>query len=232
MDHRAGFDAVRDQGDRGTCLAFAVTSAHEFRQSVDTGNLLNLSEEFLYWACKQIDDNNVPGTSFESARVSLRDTGQPLEEFWPYDEARSDADPVSYQPPAAALTAKQFKADLERGQITAEAAKELVAREQAVLVGLRLTPEFYQPVGGRIAEPTEPPTILGGHAVVLVGYEDEPQSGKPFFVIRNSWGTSWGDDGYGYLTYSHFERFGLEIWSVPRLLRPDLIPQPSAFRPS
>jgi GNAT superfamily N-acetyltransferase len=58
----------------------------------------------------------------------------------------------------------------------------------------------------QMANPSD--KIIGSHCVLLVGYDDD----KGTFTIRNSWGTSWGDKGYGYLPYEFIERFFVECW--------------------
>src|SRR2546423_878632 len=105
---------VRDQGNRGTCLAFATTTAHEAaRLRARGGEREDLSEELLYWACKQIDGDFRSGTRPESAARALRETGQPRAALWPYDGDRDDGN-SSYQPPAEALVGSA----LRRGTLT------------------------------------------------------------------------------------------------------------------
>lgn len=99
---------VRDQGERGTCLAFAVTAAHEVARAHVMGIVEDLAEETLYWGCKQIDGDTDDGTYLDSTVVALRQWGQPTESHWPYDGARKmDA---SYIPPAQALDPSQCHA--------------------------------------------------------------------------------------------------------------------------
>lgn len=66
---------ARDQGPRGTCLAFAVTSAHEARRRCCYNESTALSEEFLYWACKEIDGNTSSGTRPTAVSAALRQAG-------------------------------------------------------------------------------------------------------------------------------------------------------------
>src|SRR5690348_5225320 len=100
IDLRPLFPPVGDQGMRGTCVAFAVTSAHEIVLFKRTGTLHDLSEEALYWHCKQIDGDQDSGTSFDSAAAALKQHGQPTEEKWPYDGVRDETAP-DYTPPQA-----------------------------------------------------------------------------------------------------------------------------------
>src|SRR5579871_6198034 len=94
---------IKDQGRRGTCVAFAATAAHEALRS---GGADDLCEEFLYWAARQRDGlpRATEGTTLAAAAGALADLGQPPEGHWPYDESRDCLDPA-YQPSAAALAA-------------------------------------------------------------------------------------------------------------------------------
>lgn len=78
--------------------------------------------------------------------------------------------------------------------------------------------------GGEIPFPAPPESVRGGHAVVAVGYDDgktikNPNAGGPktkgAFLIRNSWGSSWGDGGYGWLPYEYTLRgLAVDWWSL------------------
>lgn len=60
-------------------------------------------------------------------------------------------------------------------------------------------------------------TVLGGHAIVCVGYDDGMRIGdcSGAFLIRNSWGSSWGDGGYGYLPYDYvLKGLALDWWAL------------------
>ncbi len=95
---RALLPPVRDQGQRGTCVAFAVTAAHEVARAAGTQVSEDLSEEALYWGCKIIDGNWKSGTSFGSAAAAIGATGQPLEAIWPYQPRRAAG--TRYDPPS------------------------------------------------------------------------------------------------------------------------------------
>jgi hypothetical protein len=99
IDLRGSLPPARDQGQRGTCVAFAATAAHEQCRRFTE----DLSEEFLYWACKQRD--GVPdsaGTTMTAAFGSLIDTGQATEPIWPYRPRDGDRASELTQPTAAA----------------------------------------------------------------------------------------------------------------------------------
>ena len=65
---------------------------------------------------------------------------------------------------------------------------------------------------GYVPLPQPDDSLLGGHAVVCVGYDDSNQQ----FTFRNSWGSGWGDDGYGFLPYAYVLDPGLasDFWTI------------------
>jgi hypothetical protein len=79
VDLSGSLGPVRDQGNRGTCLAFATTAGHESTRLSDLGGpRTDLSEELLYWACKQVDGNALPGRRPHLRRARLPIPGNPM----------------------------------------------------------------------------------------------------------------------------------------------------------
>jgi len=84
----------------------------------------------------------------------------------------------------------------------------------AVLLGIRLFATWYAPSGdGRIALPASSAVALGGHAVLLVGYDGDAGA-TGYFIVRNSWGDDWGEEGYAYLPDTYIEAHGLQAWGL------------------
>ena len=103
IDCTPNLRAIRDQGHRGTCVAFATSAVHEYVRALRRGALADdLCVEQLFWRCKQIDANTRDGTNFTSARDALSDPGQCDEAHWPYTPVRDLTAPTRYhlrQPP-------------------------------------------------------------------------------------------------------------------------------------
>ena len=214
VDLRISLPVVLDQGARSTCLAFAVTAAHERVRNLQNGVIEDLSEELLYWSCKQIDGDNGSGTSFRSASAALTGRGQPREDIWPYDGLRNDAD-ISYNPPEGALGAvPYFNASMTRVSPTIQDIQLWLARRFAVALGVSLSRGFFEPVRGVISMPIPEENLMDRHAVLVVGYENGATAGDGFLILRNSWGLDWGDGGYGYLPYAYIERYGGDAWAI------------------
>lgn len=214
MDLRPVLPPVRDQGERGTCVAFAVTAAHEAAIVTSAGAIEDLSEEVLYWGCKQVDGDHESGTSFHSAAIALSTWGQPPEDLWPYDERRQESDDTYLPPPGALDSRVCRKAQLQAAEATVAAIREHLAAGRSVVIGIRIGYSFLTPKAGRIPLPEPDEALTDGHALLVVGYNDGAGQRDGFLIVRNSWGEGWGDGGYGYLPYEYIERHGAQAWVV------------------
>jgi hypothetical protein len=153
LDLRTSLPIVQDQGMRSTCLAFAVTAGHENIRFIKDRVIEDLSEELLYWRCKQIDGDKEPGTVFTSAAVALMKWGQPPEEVWFYDGYCDDTD-VSYTPPSDALDSTLcYRAQMRKIDTTIQEIQIWLARGYAVTLGMLLSRDFYFPIEGVISIP-------------------------------------------------------------------------------
>jgi C1A family cysteine protease len=205
---RALLPPVRDQGSRGTCVAFAVTAAHEVARAQGEPVAEDLSEEALYWGCKVIDGDWNSGTRFTSAAAALRTTGEPLETVWPYVPGRPEGSP--YGPPTSP-SQLWHKSDLELASSDLVSLRAELDAGRPVLLGLVLFRNFLVPsAGGRIEVPPSGSPPLSSHAVLAVGHDPDA------LLVRNSWGTSWGLGGYAWLANDYAERHVHDTWTIRR----------------
>ncbi len=152
-----------------------------------------------------------PGTSFRSAATVLTRWGQPSEDIWPYDEDRDDSKP--FAPPRGVIPGDGwFRGELTAVQLGLDVLKIVLGEGRVVVIGILLTSGFFDPDEGEIPEPQAQESLWGGHAVVVAGFVDADESGH--LIIRNSWGSDWGDGGYAFLPYDYFSRFGREAWVI------------------
>jgi hypothetical protein len=211
IDLRGQLGPVRDQGRRGTCLSFAATACHEQARRRRRGALpAELGEEILYWACKQIDGDTAAGSYPRSAAQALTDTGQSAGALWPYDGARDDT-AAAYTPPSEALAA----ANMRRGTLRSVAReideiRELLRRAHALMMALELWRGFYAAHEGALELPAQADLLGVGHAVAVVGFDDDAQE----LLLRNSWGQTWGDGGYGRLPYAALRVVCRGVWRL------------------
>lgn len=211
MDRRAELGPVVWQGDRETCLAIAASAGHELLR----GDGARLSPEFLFWAAMQ-HEGTPTGLTMLQGSAALRSEGQCQESLWPYDPNRViDA---AYGPSEAArkdgkarLVARHFiKASPSVSEIRASAAAT------ASVLGLALTPSLFRTESdGRIRLPSPGERASGGHALLVVGYDDDARA----LLVRNSWGVSWGIGGYGWLPYDYPSAHLWRLWTFDALIR-------------
>ena len=196
-DMRGRFGISRDQGDRPTCIAFAVSDSH----AAARGEIDPLSVEHLYYHAVRRSPNLDPnaGVTFAEILTALRDDGQCLELGWPYlDVLPSDL--RQWTPPATAQPV--FTRDSERPVTSVDAIVESLNNDRPVVIGLLLGERFYDPISGVIAVgPGDNDTTY--HAVIGVAHG--MLGSTRAICVRNSWGEGWGDNGYAWVTEAYLQ---------------------------
>jgi len=207
---------VRDQGHRSTCLAFAATAAHELARQRRRGDPRPmLGEELLYWRCKEIDEDPEPGTTPGPATEALRNPGQSAAELWPYEGKRDETD-GNWTPPLSALDqAAMLRASMLTIDTDPVALRGALKEGHAIILGLDLWEEFFAAPGGAVGVPTKIDLLGEGHAVTLLGFSPDGS-----FVIRNSWGPTWGEDGLASIDEAAIKIAALGAWTIEDDLDP------------
>jgi C1A family cysteine protease len=208
IDLRLELPPVRDQGRRGTCVAFAVTALHERSRGQDSV----LSEEFLYGCCKWLDGNNNEGTHVESAVTSLRKVGQAEAALLPYN-------PTSAPQFKDIVSMGMFR-DARRRKVASTTVappalpilEKCLSEHRALVTVLEVHPSFFVPKENCI-DVTPNESFQGLHAVLLGGYSRR-NDGNRYFIMRNSWGRAWGQDGYAYLSYDYYFKYHRGTWVI------------------
>jgi hypothetical protein len=180
----------RDQGRRGTCLAFAATGAHGVARSIRD----SLSVEWLFFGAKQRDGSAQDGTTTRAVREALELDGQPEEKVWPYDPMRSVSG-TSYRPPPLNGSSCYTRSSTPQSGKVAEVIAALDAEVPVVLV-VSLTEGFVQAANNTVTAADARGPSLGLHGVLAVGHGVRPSDGAAHLIIRNSWGVNWAAGGY------------------------------------
>ena len=200
VDLRQFMTHVEDQGEIGSCTANATAGAYEYlvkrNQEID----YDVSRLFLYYNARKINglEKQDSGAFIEWAMQALEKEGACCEPTWPYENAKkrfkTKPDKDAYQ------EAKDYKIkEYKKVPTTLDAWRSVLAEGYPIIFGLTIFDSFMKPRQGRISMPKKGDGSEGGHAMLCVGYSDPDQ----VFIVRNSWGESWGDKGYCYIPYEY-----------------------------
>jgi hypothetical protein len=217
------FPRPRDQGQRGTCVAFASLAYLEAVLSNTSSAPRPLSEQFFYWACKEEDGHpNDEGTDLDAARHVLGKRGACLGKTWKYEPLPVGPSEGQGPPPKGAETEARSFTTTSHKQKLADLAllRERLDKEKPFVLGVLTFSSWDYPAVADTGEITMPlPGSLpdGGHAVCVVGYElRKGIPGGGAFIFRNSWGEKWArakgrfGGGYGTLAFEYVRLYGLD----------------------
>jgi C1A family cysteine protease len=202
VDLRKNMPLVYNQGNLGSCTANAIPAAFDFCRWHENKSFIYPSRLFLYY-----NERKMEGTVDTDSGAQIRDgiksvgkQGDVPEGQWPYDIALFTEKP----PKAIYKNALQYKAvnyarvlDTDINQI-----KTALATGFPFVFGFNVYASFESPEvakTGIMPMPQSGEQLLGGHAVCAVGYDDF----KQVVIVRNSWGSEWGDQGYFYMPYEY-----------------------------
>jgi len=241
VSHLDVLPPVRNQGSRGTCVAHAVLSVREqLEMTAGSSADIDLSEQFIYWWCKEHDGiPTVSGTYVAVGMRCLEELGAPLEDTWRYVSYERGDQGQGPPPPAAENGDPGLKTlrtlPLNRTDITG--IKTCIAEGRVVAFSIPVFDSWYDSAAtrrwGKITPPLPRERPDGGHAMALVGYQDDPAApGGGYFLVRNSW-QPWSYDGvwqegYGYIPYAYISQHATAVFSADRLVGADLALRDSA----
>jgi C1A family cysteine protease len=229
VDLRAYCSPVEDQGALGSCTANATVGLVEYFERRAHGRFIDASRLFLYKSTRDLLHwTGDTGAFLRSTMGALALFGVPPEEYWPYSIPSFDIEPSSF----CYSFAGNYKAiSYYRLDPTGTPPPVLLTRIKAnVAQGLPPVYGFtvYSSISqaattGEIPFPAAGEHTIGGHAMLVVGYDDglkitnhtSGASTTGALIVRNSWGTAWGDHGYGYLPYEYVTlRLAADFWSL------------------
>lgn len=215
IDLTSACPPVYDQGQLGSCTANAIAGAVQFEQmKQNLPQIFTPSRLFIYYNERDMEGtvNSDSGAQIRDGMKSIGSLGDCPEDMWPYTIANYAEKP----PDACYQDALQHKAILyQRVVRDPNQMKGCLASGYPFVFGFTVYESFEsQQVAqtGHAAMPQQGEKTLGGHAVMAVGYDDANQ----WFIVRNSWGPSWGMQGYFTLPYGYFTSPGLssDFWTV------------------
>jgi len=214
-DLRAKCPPVLDQGQLGSCTANAIANAHLFDQMKQKAvDAFSPSRLFIYYNERVMEHtvNEDSGAMIRDGIKSIAKQGVCAEKVWPYVIAR-----FTRRPPAAC-----FRAALQHQALSYQRLLQTVSQMKGCLAsgfpfvfGFTVYESFEAEAvakTGTVPLPAPTEGVLGGHAVMAVGYDESKQR----FLAMNSWGTKWGDRGFFTMPYAYLtsDDLAADFWTV------------------
>lgn len=208
---RSSFPLCYDQSTLGSCTANAVAGICDFKYGVE--NAFFPARLFLYYMTRLIE-----GTTLIDNGATIRNTIKAVNKYgiceeyrWSYRVAYFNVAP---SPEARVDASKHQALNYRRVRQRLDDLRAAIADSLPVAFGFLVYESFYDlnSLDHTVKIPGANETPEGGHAVVAVGYDDALQC----FIIRNSWGPDWGDNGYFLMPYSLLldRSFCSDFWTI------------------
>lgn len=216
VDLRENDSAIFDQGRLGSCTAQAIAAAYMHNLKKQNEEMFVPSRLFIYWNERKMIDtvNKDSGAMIRDGIKSINVQGVCDETCWPYDISVFTKKP----PRKCYREAKKHQSvAYSRVNRNLDDMKNCLASGLPFVLGFTVYESFYAKEtahGGMMKWPDKSERALGGHAVMAIGYDDSLEGGR--FIIRNSWGTNWGDKGYFYMPYEYLTNNNLsaDFWVI------------------
>jgi C1A family cysteine protease len=215
VDLRKSCPPVYDQGDLGSCTANAIGGAFEFEvMKQNMSDDFMPSRLFIYYNERAIEHTikTDAGAQIRDGIKSVNKQGVCPESMWPYNVTK-----FASKPPASA-----FKAALKHQALSYQSVSRVLSQMKGCLAsgfpfvfGFTVYESFESSTvakTGKLNMPKKTEQSIGGHAVMVVGYDDKAKR----FTVRNSWGPDWGINGYFTMPYDYLldENLSDDFWTV------------------
>ena len=182
--------AIKNQGQCGSCWAFSTTGALEGLNAINNGNLLSFSEEQLVDCSGSYGNEGCNGGAMDNAFQYVAAEGIELESDYPYTASGGTSGSCAYSSSKVAFKNGGYE-DVET---YSDSALQAAVAQQPVSVAIEADQDCFQYYTGGVLDDSSCGTSLD-HGVLAVGYSTGSSDGN-YWIVKNSWGTSWGLNGY------------------------------------
>jgi C1A family cysteine protease len=205
---------VYEQGMLGSCTAQAVAAVLDFENHRQAGRFVTPSRLWIYYQERALEGSvaHDNGAQLRDGMKAVTKLGACPETDWPYDPTKwADKPPQKAYRSALRDKALAYQAPEQK----LPALKATLAAGKPVVFGFTVYEAFEGDAVGKsgvLGLPGKGEHAIGGHAVVLVGYDDAAKR----FRVRNSWGSGWGQAGYFEMPYAYVTNRSLaaDFWTL------------------
>lgn len=198
VDLRPYCSPIENQGNLGSCTGQSIAGAIELLNK-RSGKSTDISRLFIYYYERLLEGTvNYDNGAYIRDGIKVCYTyGASLETYWPYDIRKYKLEPIN----EAKNDARNRKVTRYERVADFNGCIDALSNGYPVVMGFYVYESFMSPSVARTGNMPYPNTkrerLLGGHAVLLVGYDKT----RKVFIVRNSWGDTWGDKGYFYMPF-------------------------------
>jgi len=214
VDLRAGCPPIYDQGVLNSCTANAIAAAYQFDEIKQNEPVkFQPSRLFIYYNERQMEGtvNSDSGAMIRDGIKSINQVGVCPESMWSYSQA------FNLQPSDDCfINAAENKAvSYQNLDVDINIMKGCLAGGYPFVFGFTVYESFEEDgvkTSGIMPMPAQDEAVVGGHAVLAVGYDDA----KQMMIVRNSWGVDWGLSGYFMMPYAYISNSNLvaDFWTI------------------
>jgi C1A family cysteine protease len=215
VDLRLGCSPIEDQGALGSCTGNAIAGALEFLERKDRVRFVNVSRLFIYYNERVIEHTikSDSGAMIRDGIKSVVKQGVCSERQWPYVIAKYAVKPRA----TCYKEALQHQVTSYQRILTVDEMRACLAQGFPFVFGFTVYESFQSRLvaeSGIVSLPEPGERVVGGHAVLSVGYDDADRR----FIVRNSWGVGWGMHGYFTMPYAYLANRNLadDMWTIRR----------------
>ena len=217
VDLRKYCSSIEDQGNLGSCTAQALAGNIEFLDNKPDSRYIDTSRLFIYYNERVLEDTIEydSGSSLRDGIKTLKNDGACEERLWPYTIKK-----FAKKPPLACYrNAKTHRISSYYRVHTIEEMLTCLNEGYPFVFGFSVYESFESAEVSRtgvVSMPAKGERVIGGHAVMAVGFFQKEKR----FLVRNSWGRDWGMEGYFTMPFEYLTKLSADFWTIRKLSSP------------
>lgn len=218
VDLRDKCPKIYNQGKLGSCTANAIAAAYEFDEMFEgEENIFCPSRLFIYYNERKMEGtiNEDNGAEIRDGIKTINTVGVCPEALWPYDITKFAEEPsTECYDEAVHHKCVEYK----RVYQSLEQIKQCLIEGFPIIFGIAVYESFESEEvdkTGMVPMPKENEKLIGGHAILCVGFDED----RGVVYFRNSWGEEWGENGYGFLPIDYIlnPELASDFWTLYRV---------------
>lgn len=229
VDMRNYSPGIYNQGTVGSCVAQSICAAVQIRNNIVNNNQWSISRYTLgkkapvfspsrlklYWHARIEEgypSTEDTGSSMHSGMIALEKYKLCDEKLWPYEQKKFNQQP----PHEAFLDSDKYKqVSYMKVEQNVDVIKYTLSKGYPICFGIIAYSTLTNSTAmntGKVELPRSNDSPKGGHAILLLGYDEESK----VFIFQNSWSNYWGDHGFGYLPYDYVasSKHAADFWAI------------------